>query len=140
MSNIDRFKVRVWDKDTNKFLDENEFYIQSCGALAFYSYEGRGEFNSNRYIKQQCTGLKDKNGKLIYEGDILELPCYTVEQGQFIKIAEVVWKVDSFACNVPNDGSYSLEHWIVKRDINRRCLIVGNKFENPEDLEENDRR
>lgn len=24
MSNIDRFKVRVWDKDTNKFLDEND--------------------------------------------------------------------------------------------------------------------
>ena len=129
----DRFKVRVWDKDTNKFLDENDFFISSFGGLGFYSHEGRGEFNSDRYIKQQSTGLKDKSGKLIYEGDIVKFHLIS-----FLRIGHVAWD-EAFAQfglkeirDATEDKDYF--HYLAQQ----RYEIIGNIYENPELLKTNE--
>lgn len=72
-----RFKFRVWLPDENRFMD-NRFdnpIIDGNGNLMwsyltpFAHWEHRPMENA---IIEQCTGLTDKNGKLIYEGDVFE--------------------------------------------------------------------
>lgn len=79
----------------------------------------------------QCTGLKDKNGKLIWENDVCDRK---EEYPEIVKYNKGDWTLDySYSkgkesgycyCNL---GFYALE---------RKCVeVIGNKFDNPELLE-----
>ena len=100
----------------------------------------------------QYTGLHDKNGREIYEGDIFEHKFgYTVlddtphsEMG--IEYGVVVFEDGRFGVRTPGWGVRSLHDLLSRKghldDMPENDLftmiIAGNKFENPELLEEND--
>ena len=107
----DRFKFRAWDSIAKE-------YIFDSYAL----YELFVNDIDNSYQVEQCSGLKDKNGKLIYEGDIVT---------GFFNNNKVIWNKGSFCVD---DGSGVFDE--LTRS-NEESTIIGNIHENPELLEDN---
>jgi len=87
---------------------------------------GAGTYLHKNVIVMQFTGLRDKNGKEIYEGDILAFDMKGVHP------AQVVWRNGGFWVSV-NDPGYE-DRRIVP--CPESCEVIGNIYENPELLKE----
>lgn len=80
-----------------------------------------------------CTGLKDRNGNLIWENDIVAYwDSYSTESGlaEADCIGKVVWDDETISFQVTN--RLSAESYEVLGD---ECSVIGNIFDNPELLE-----
>ena len=105
-------KFRVWDKTSKEMVNINRIDIGdgSCKPTifgdVFYDYWNDVEL-------MQYTGHKDKNGKEIYEGDVIQTDEYWVGDRYLMK-SEIIIIEDIRKC-------YEL----------RPCTVIGNIYENP---------
>lgn len=156
----DRFKFRFYDKDKKIMIDEDtdSNMLQSeygkdewwcCFEAVFptiLNYFDYDEYEKKDFAIMQCTGLKDKNGKLIYEGDVVS------DNSNHIRV--VVWEQDCFKypalktsryfhrpiSNQLEERKIGLRGKLTFKDAIGKCdkkhfEVIGNIYQNKELLE-----
>lgn len=133
----DRFRYRVFDNDDKKMHD-----------VIFLNYENNSVewYNGNNkkraaFIEEvptlQCTGLKDHNNNLIYEGDIISVKIKTQDAFNVEEYysenykGEIIFKEGEFAIRVIDTKKQPISLYYYANG----CEIIGNIYENPELLE-----
>ena len=122
-------KFRAWDKENEKMMKVSSLHLENKEI----SVKENGTFHLFRMQDlMQYTGLKDKNDKEIYEGDIvLVKPGGTSTWYKTV----VKFKEGAFIASLIDGEDYI---YIFNRGFDSNDFeILGNVYENPELLEEN---
>lgn len=120
----DRFKFRFWDKETQTMQKIPIVELRHRITLDKI-------FADDRVIFMQCTGLEDKNGKLIYEGDIVKFNYDTDE----IR-AVVSWDNKELIGFYLNATDYFKDEYVTDYDFYKNDYeVIGNIYENKSLLE-----
>ena len=130
-------KFRFIDRKTNKivaYATLDDLLKKIWYDPYIYAKERVVRFTSDKYIHSQYTGLRDRNKKEIYEGDIVKV---TEEDGTE-HIHYVEYKADkieypAFDLYPEIDVEFNALQFYV---INKQIEIIGNIHQNPELLEE----
>ncbi|MDE3301587.1 YopX family protein [Lacticaseibacillus rhamnosus] len=139
-------KFRAWDKVYECYLyDVQGAYDMLSGCVKYENGENAvydeecfaGFLDTDRYVVEQYTGLHDKNGREIYEGDILKV---TSEDGESYA-AIVKWFGDEGypafdLAGIPETWNYDANALatIFESGI-ETCEVIGNIFEDNQLLE-----
>jgi uncharacterized phage protein (TIGR01671 family) len=129
-------KFRVWDTSSNEWVKDRDgdedrlWYMISFDGKLVYSDNQGCCVMSQEYVVQQYTGLKDKNGKMIFEGDIINFG-KNIDNLDFEENAVIAWGKNYCGICVrwsKNKNGYS--ELLTNMD-SKDMFVLGNIFENP---------
>ena len=135
-------KFRAWDKSDKKMLFFDGIFNRKpyTETSTFVQYESFPKYHDIELM--QYTGLKDDNGKEVYEGDILNLSLDYDNEEKWTAIVEFGnpnctniwgWHLRPITkCGYNPD----ILLWVESESHGINCKVIGNAFENSELLEE----
>jgi uncharacterized phage protein (TIGR01671 family) len=115
-------KFRAWDEDSQKMNGNVEIYINKDKTIEVRSKD-------NKTIVMQFTELKDKNGKEIFEGDIVK---YKLEEKTFTDIASFNKFFACFGLEDDTGDWFCSFDWLLENIKKNDIEVVGNVYENQE--------
>ena len=131
-------KFRIWDNLEKDYLNEEDIAIDNLNNIfIFERYDSNDselwytrllpDPDNKRHVIEQCTGLKDKNGTEIYEGDIIKV------EGD-AEIYRVEWIYSGFGL----EPRYNSPFYPILGNVKlcKKIEVIGNIHENPELMEE----
>jgi len=145
-----QIKFRAWDKEEKRMVHfGNHFYVGGTNDLCFI---GEDSPNNMKELLMQYTGLKDKNGKEIYEGDILDVDIIMGEdEKRGVHSTDkgiVIFKNGCFNLDIISVEYYGSlaridnEGWgediLINIIFENEPEIIGNIYENPKLLKKDD--
>lgn len=127
-------KFRIWDVENKEMLKVQELDFEPTfygGRIAIRPDQYNDYFDTEDMILMQYTGLHDKNGKEIYEGDIVR--CKKYIGGNFvdycIEKGFVEFKDGEFGLHRKQGYYQSLKKFL---EYDYELEVIGNIYDNPE--------
>jgi len=121
---MDRFKFRAWYKPYKKMVNAGQF-----NGVMNKQYQG--------FDIMQFTGLKDKNGAEIYEGDILSFESQRKfgfqKDGVVVTLKPITFGVfHAYDSNLSEYIGFHIDERSIHHYLNYGCVVVGNIYETPD--------
>lgn len=109
--------------------DNGTFVIQN-----YVPFEGIGKYEVDPKTVCQYTGLTDKNGRKIFEGDILKLSAWITNHGEYAVCEYVDSKNE--VVEIIGFALFDVNKKLINSDEWGEFEVNGNIFDNPELMEE----
>ena len=120
-------KFRAWDKKIQQFIDAKEIVIND--GKVFRNWQDYEDYipDDNTIELVWFTGLVDKAGTDIFEGDIIQCTNHSVKKNGLVMMEQGMWNWEYKL------GAVS---WLWDVIGRWKGTVIGNRFENPELLKE----
>ena len=129
---MNNLKFRAWDNTAKKMSKVTAIDFSTKPFRVFYKAYGNENYFNQDAILMQSTGLHDKNGVEIFEGDIVQ---YLDGEYSFVGVVEYsafgIFAKDKY-------DNYNFEDFSDENTKKADVVVIGNIYENKE-LLENDR-
>lgn len=130
-------KFRAWHKDLKKMFKIGQITLEK--GTWYYEPNDRDFIGMSipsqpSFVLMQYTGLHDKNGKEIYEGDIVLLDCYYYEEPAFDGEFKVIYDDINgmwLLVDLENKGR-GFTFGEIRSYYKAEFEVIGNEYDNPE--------
>lgn len=116
-------RFRAWDKEFKEMVRVDALLLEEEVIKATYKNGNVVKEDMKHYDLMQSTGLTDKIGKEIFEGDVVKMAKNVYSEPTYYEVARHrggAYRLES--------KQYGCELWLRHAD----CEIAGNIYENPE--------